>query len=94
MPTLASASFAPSKLFRPVEYARYAANPINPYNNVHAGPNTYGGGLNGGCRNARYVFCVSFGRVENPTAVPHAMGKRMAAAGCLKRISGSVRLGM
>lgn len=78
----------------PVLYARYAAYPINPYSAVHIGPNIHGGGRSGGCRSERYVFCVSEGRVEKPTAVPATTGRRIAAAGCSKTIDGSVREGM
>ncbi|KAI7001219.1 hypothetical protein KC329_g98 [Hortaea werneckii] len=62
---------------------------MRPYSSVHTGPNTCGGGRRGGWRSARYVLWVSFGRVEKPTAVPAAMGRRIAAAGCSKVIAGS-----
>lgn len=67
---------------------------MRPYRTVQTGPKTFGGGLYGGCRNAIYVFCVSLGEMEKPTAVPAAIGSRMEAAGCSNKIDGNVREGM
>ncbi len=92
--TLVIATFEGSKLAIPVVHALCAAYPIKPYSIVHAGPKTHGGGRRGGCRSARYVACVSLGRVEKPIAVPAAMGRRMAAAGFSKMEEGRVREGM
>lgn len=77
-------------LFTPFVHALKAPYPINPYSVVQTGPKTHGGGRSGGCRRARYVSCVSFGRVEKPTAVPAAIGRRMDAAGVSKMMDGRV----
>lgn len=91
---MVNTTFFASKLLIPMFHALYAAYPIKPYNAVHIGPKTWGGGRKGGCRSARYVFCVSLGRVEKPIAVPAATGSRIDDAAFSKSTAGSVREGM
>ena len=93
----------------PVCHALYDAYPIIPYNIVHTGPKTHGGGRKGGCLSCIYLFCVSFAVSINtksclvltdlrlmayPMPAPTVTGKRIAAAGVANTAEGSVKAGM